>query len=87
MPPTWLFTASDSGFINSDIFYQWFTKCFIPHCGKARPVLLVMDNHDSHVSIETVQAALDNEMVLVGLPAHTTHILQPLDVKVRCLNL
>ena len=46
-----------------------------------------MDNHDSHVSIETVQAALDNEIVLAGLPTHTTHILQPLDVKVRYLNL
>ncbi|WAR18362.1 hypothetical protein MAR_000200 [Mya arenaria] len=81
VPESWLFAASDSGFLNTDIFHQWFVKCFIPHCAKARPVLLTMDNHGSHVSI-TIKAAIENDVVLMGFPGQTTHILQPLDVKV-----
>jgi hypothetical protein len=41
-----------------------------------------MDNHDSHISKGIVEAAIENDVVLVGLPSHTTHILQPLDVHV-----
>ncbi|WAR28587.1 hypothetical protein MAR_014291 [Mya arenaria] len=82
VPESWWFAACDSGFMDTDIFHQWFVKCFIPHCGKARPVLLTMDNHGSHVSINTVKAAIENDVVLMGFPGQTTHILQPLDVKV-----
>ena len=74
--------ATESGFMNTGIFYEWFVKMFVPNCGKERPVLLVMDNHISHVSIQTIEAAIENDILLVGFPGHTTHILQPLDVKV-----
>ena len=77
-----MFTASESGYINTEIFSQWFSQIFIPNCGKDRPVMLIMDNHDSHVSIPTIQAAIENDIVLLGLPGNTTHFLQPLDVKV-----
>ena len=48
----------------------------------ARPVLLVMDGHGSHVSIELIEVAHANDVHLLCLPSHTTHILQPLDVGV-----
>ncbi|XP_053400930.1 uncharacterized protein LOC128557557 [Mercenaria mercenaria] len=82
VPDTWQFAATETGYLNADLFHQWFTKLFIPHCGKERPVVLIMDNHNSHVSVNTVKDAIDNDIVLVGLPGNTTHILQPLDVKV-----
>ncbi|XP_052778860.1 uncharacterized protein LOC128216341 [Mya arenaria] len=82
IPDSWLFGVSESGFINTDLFHQWFIKIFLANCGSVRPVLLIMDNHDAHVHLHTIKAAIENDVVLLGLPAHTTHILQPLDVKV-----
>jgi hypothetical protein len=66
--------------MNSDLFFKWFRDTFIPHCGSAHPVLLVLHNHESHISIEVIQLARANRIELLGIPAHTTHILQPLDV-------
>ncbi|WAR16827.1 hypothetical protein MAR_031421 [Mya arenaria] len=82
VPTSWMFSSSESGHINAEIFYQWLGKVFIPNCGKERPFLLVLDNHDNHIFIPTIKAAIENGVVLVGFPGHTTHILQPLDVKI-----
>lgn len=38
-----------------------------------------MDNHCSHVSLQVVNAARENGAVIVALPPHTSHQLQPLD--------
>ncbi|WAR31587.1 LOW QUALITY PROTEIN: hypothetical protein MAR_034129 [Mya arenaria] len=70
------------GFINTDLYHQWFIKIFLAKCGSVRPVLLIMDNHDAHINLHTIKAAIENDVVLLGLPVHTTQILQPLDVKV-----
>ncbi|WAQ96170.1 hypothetical protein MAR_028860 [Mya arenaria] len=80
---SWLFAVSDTGYVNTEIFCQWFLRGFIPNCGKERPVVLLMDNHDSHISLSLIQAARANDIVLVGLPSHTTHLLQPLDVHIN----
>ena len=45
-----------------------------------RPVLLIQDGHASHMSIGLIELARANDVHLLCLPAHTTHILQPLDV-------
>ena len=47
-----------------------------------RPVLLIQDGHASHMSIGLIELARANDVHLLYLPAHTTHILQPLDVGV-----
>ena len=44
------------------------------------PVLLIMDGHGTHMSIELIELARSNGVHLLCLPSHTTHILQPLDV-------
>ena len=48
----------------------------------SRPVLLILDGHSSHISIEAVEFARSNGVHMLCIPAHTTHILQPLDVGV-----
>ncbi|WAR05694.1 hypothetical protein MAR_021063 [Mya arenaria] len=52
-----LFGVSESGFVNTDIFHQMLIKLFLPNCGSVRPVLLIMDNHDAHVNLHTINAA------------------------------
>ncbi|WAR31530.1 hypothetical protein MAR_034072 [Mya arenaria] len=78
VPESWLFTSRESGYINTNMFHQWLMQIFIPYCVKDRSVLLLMVNHDSHVSISTLEGAIANGVILVGLPGHTTHLLQPL---------
>ena len=42
----------------------------------------MLDGHKSHVSIGLVEWAKERDIILFILPAHTSHILQPLDVAI-----
>ena len=78
-----MFAYTDTGYMRTELFLDWFQRCFVPHCGRARPVILVLDNHVSHISLPLIECARHNQIVIVGLPSHTTHLLQPLDVHVN----
>ena len=73
-----LFCNSPNGWINNDLFLQWF-KFFLANI-PTRPVLLIMDGHGTHMSIELIELARSNGVHLLCLPPHTTHTLQPTDV-------
>ena len=45
-------------------------------------MLLLIDGHNSHITLDVVDLCRDNDVVLFCLPPHTTHALQPLDVAV-----
>ncbi|KUF94941.1 hypothetical protein AM588_10008905 [Phytophthora nicotianae] len=47
-PPGSKGTSTPSAFIDSDIFEEWIDH-FIEHIPASRPVLLILDNHASHV--------------------------------------
>ena len=74
------YTASDSGFVNKDIYTQWFEKTFLKHASPARPLLLIQDGATAHVSLELIEMAMANQVILLCLPAKLTHLLQPCDV-------
>ncbi|XP_076092433.1 uncharacterized protein LOC143063887 isoform X2 [Mytilus galloprovincialis] len=82
VPDNWLYGSSESGYMDTELFENWFDKVFIPFCGTRRPVLLIFDNHDSHISIDLIEKAKANNIHIIGLPPHTTHLLQPLDVAI-----
>jgi hypothetical protein len=42
--------------------------------------LLILDGHNSHVTLEVVAVAMQSGLDIVSLPSHTSHALQPLDV-------
>ena len=44
--------------------------------------LLILDGHNSHVTLDVVREASAAGLDLMTLPAHTSHALQPLDVAV-----
>ena len=72
----------ESGWINKETFLVWFKK-FVEHSnpGPKKPVLLILDGHSSHTkSLELVNFARKNNVVLICFPPHATHRLQPLDV-------
>lgn len=79
--PNSLVRLSPKGWINADLFLDWF-KFFIEAISPVRPVVLLMDSHGSHVGPEVIELAKKNKVYLMTFPAHTSHILQPLDVGV-----
>jgi hypothetical protein len=76
------FSTSDSGWTKQGLALMWFKDHFIPNIGKKRPQVLIMDGHNSHNFTELIQAAIDNNVILVELPEHTSHWLQPWDKSV-----
>lgn len=79
-PPGTNGAAHPSGWMNQDIFIKWLEH-FKKHtkCSKSDPVLLLMDNHSSHISIEVIDFAKENGVTLLTFPPHCSHKLQPLD--------
>lgn len=73
---------SDTGYINSDLFYEWVEHFQVStKATKENPVLLILDNHSSHQSLKTVLYCRENGIVLLSIPPHSSHKVQPLD---RC---
>lgn len=74
-------TASGSGWMNSEVFSELYLPFFIAQtrCSKDHPVLMIMDNHQSHCSLAAISKAKDNGIVILTLPPHTSHQMQPLD--------
>ncbi|XP_067939803.1 uncharacterized protein [Watersipora subatra] len=82
-PPRTIGVANPSGWISRDIFLQWL-KHLIHHsrASKDRPILVIMDNHDSHCTLEGIDLAKNNSIILLTFPPHCSHRLQPLDLTV-----
>ncbi|XP_067937322.1 jerky protein homolog-like [Watersipora subatra] len=73
--------CSESGWVNEKLFLKWlqhFQK--FTNCSLENPVLLIADNHSSHLSLEIWQFLRDHGINFVTIPPHTSHRIQPLDV-------
>jgi hypothetical protein len=79
-PPGSIGNATRSGWINEDLFVEYLGHV-IRHtrCSQEHKVLLIMDNHESHISVRAIDMAKANGIVLLTIPPHTSHRLQPLD--------
>jgi hypothetical protein len=72
--------ANPAGWSNENLFIdclKHFIACEKP-C-KRDPAVLILDNHESHLSIAAINVAKENGIVMLTLPPHTSHKLQPLD--------
>nr|XP_022294764.1 uncharacterized protein LOC111104888 [Crassostrea virginica] len=75
-------TVSESGWSNSTIFLDWLSNHFTTFIPRGEKVLLMLDGHKSHLTLNIIEWAKENDIILQLLPAHTctSHLLQPLDV-------
>jgi hypothetical protein len=68
-----------SAYVNSDIFFDWLKFHFLPRKMPGK-VLLIVDGHTSHTNnLEMLEFSEEKNIILLCLPPHTTHYLQPLD--------
>ena len=79
-PTNTLFTAQKSGWIDKDLYLKWFNELFLKHIPEERPVLLLVDGHKAHVTQDVIETAIRNKILVFCLPAHSSHLLQPLDL-------
>ena len=76
--PGAMYGLNSKGWMDSEIFLNWFTHHFLVHSPSSRPILLVLDDHSTHYNPSFVRRAAE-EMIVFCLPPNTTHLTQPLD--------
>nr|XP_047123710.1 uncharacterized protein LOC124806668 [Hydra vulgaris] len=80
-PPDSVGFAHKSGWMTQEIFLDYLEH-FANHTKPtiADPVLLIVDNHNSHISFSAIEFCRKHSIVMLTLPPHSTHMMQPLDV-------
>lgn len=75
--------ANKSGYMQAKEFHLFMVH-FQKHVRASidEPVLLLLDNHTSHLSIQSIDYAIEHGIQMLTFPPHCTHKLQPLDVGV-----
>lgn len=82
-PPGSIGRATRSGWINEDIFVEYVQHIIRNvRCSPDHKILLIMDNHESHISLKVIDLAKANGIILLTIPPHTSHRMQPLDKSV-----
>lgn len=72
--PQMAVSATERGWMETNLFYNWFKNLFLKQIGPERPVLLIYDGHVTHVSTKLIKLAKDNEVTIMKLPPHTTRM-------------
>ena len=78
----WSFALSNRGWTDRDLALSWI-KVFDQQTRLEDPDqwrMLLIDNHDSHVTWQFIEYAIDHRICLCALPPHSTDQLQPADV-------
>ena len=44
--------------------------------------MLICDGHDSHISVAFIYHCMQNDIILLLLLPHSSHLMQPLDISV-----
>ena len=72
--------SNGSGWMTADDFLE-FIKHFAKHtvASTSNQKLLLLDNHESHLSVPVIDFARANGITMLSFPPHTSHKLQPLD--------
>lgn len=82
-PKGWGLGISETGWMQSKQFYEYFANIFVNFLAEKeipRPVVVFVDGHASHLSLNLSNFCRENGIILICLPPNTTHMLQPLDV-------
>ncbi|KAG6989149.1 hypothetical protein FocnCong_v021063 [Fusarium oxysporum f. sp. conglutinans] len=82
LPGDWVIALSENGWTNNQLGLDWLQH--FDRSTKDRSVgsyrLLILDGHESHHSIEFERYCEENKIITLCMPAHASHLLQPLDV-------
>jgi len=83
VPPQWGIGHSDSGWMKSEVFYEYIANIFHPFLiekGIKLPVILFVNGHKSHLSFQLSELCSNLSIILIALYPNSTRILLPADV-------
>ena len=75
--------VSQNGWTTDEIGLRWLQNLFIPATNqRSQGVwrLLILDGHGSHLTPQFDQICEQNKIIPLCMPAHSSHLLQPLDI-------
>lgn len=80
-PPGTLKMYQDTGYMTGELFIEWMNY-FIRYTKPSleEKVLLLLDGHSSHKTVDALELAKKSGVILLCLPPHCMHRLQPLEV-------
>src|SRR5208282_5118335 len=81
----WRFNCNSKGWTSNSHDLDWLKRCFEPETqdkttGKYR--LLICDEHDSHIINNFITHYMNNNILLMILPPHSSYLIQSLDVEI-----
>ncbi|KAK7571520.1 hypothetical protein V3481_018732 [Fusarium oxysporum f. sp. vasinfectum] len=82
LPGDWVIATSQNGWTDNKLGLEW-----LKHFNRSTTNqltgpyrLLILDGHESHHSADFERYCKDNKIITLCMPAHSSHLLQPLDV-------
>lgn len=79
-------SISENGWTDKELGSMWIEKDFHPFSQERNTSngyrLLILDGHNSHCTFKFCHFAEQHRIIIICLPSHTTHALQPCDVGV-----
>jgi hypothetical protein len=85
LPPSWRINVSPNGWTVNEIGIKWLEKLFIPETTKRLQGvyrMLILDGYGSYLTPEFDRLYAENKSIPICMPAHSSHLLQPLNVTV-----
>eukprot|EP00873_Tetraselmis_striata_P034177 jgi/Tetstr1/454441/TSEL_041341.t1 len=77
-------THPNNAWMDIAVFLKWVKDIFLRWTADMRsaetPMILILDNFGAHINPEVLPLLVDNHLIIVPLPPHASHFLQPLDV-------
>ena len=81
----WRVDCNSKGWTSNEHGLLLLVKCFDPEIydkAGGEYHFLICDGHDSHITMEFITHCIDNKILLMILPPHSSHLTQLLDVRV-----
>jgi hypothetical protein len=82
LPGDWVIATSQNGWTNNELGLEWLKH--FDRSTKNRSTgpyrLLILDGHESHHSADFERYCKENKIITLCMPAHASHLLQPLDI-------
>ena len=62
--PGTFYGTSKSGWMDQELFSSWFTLHFLQHAVSSRPLMLILDGHSSHFTLDLVKSAAEHDVII-----------------------
>lgn len=82
IPSDWVLKPTINGWTDNETGMDWI-RHFDRHTAsrtRAAYRMLVIDSHGSYTSVDFQQFCKEKKIILISMPSHLSHLLQPLDV-------